>query len=276
MGSISAALVWGVAVPIAVASTVVAVVRWLTATERFRIFAGPLGLACGYAAGWAGLAGDALLHPSSYWHYLPYLGAIAALLGGCMKWLVRSEMLRALLALAVCVFSAWMLVPDWRDLEPVAFRYTAGLAALLLVVFLASAPLADRSSGAEWLWAVLLAGCGQTITIAGLISFKLAQLSLLATSATAGCALIMLVTRSWSTAGLPLGLTVMLVGGAFVGAIQPQPPVAGLMILPAAPLALWLSGGLPIGRWPFLGSGVARLLPVMLLVAAVTVWLLIR
>src|SRR5262245_43351321 len=96
-------------------ATVAAALAWLF---RSGLRAGPAeryvlatALAMGFFAGYAALPGIGQLAPSSRWHWLPYLGLMAAVVAALHAEVRRLQVARWSLLAIAAILSAWKLVP---------------------------------------------------------------------------------------------------------------------------------------------------------------------
>lgn len=253
------AIGFGIVVPGCVAATV----TWLAlrlsprgSTGRCLASAGP---ACGFLAGYA-LAVDGEWLPERNWHWLPYL-ALAAAAAGAVAAIRRPlteqppdagrvpgffiPVLFPVLCLMLAVASAAALVPKWTD-RTIQVPGLAGLLFLLLMLFDA---LPRRVVAGRLLPLMYLSAFATAAFVAAKVSLTYAQLAGVAAAAFAGASLV--VRLRGETASLP-GLfptyILLLEGAAYVGCIYPDEPIYGLLIPPAAPLALWAFSRAPLAR----------------------------
>lgn len=210
-----------------------------------------LGLPCGYLAGYA-LAIEGTWVPERNWHWLPYL-AIAAGLIGIVAAIDSSSLQRnvskrllliatPVLFLILAIAASWALVPTWLKPEPawtsrtVQIPACAGLLAMLLLVY---RPLPARVAAHSFVPLLSLSAFSTAAFLAARISLNYGQLAGLAAAGFVGNAVVF--WRRNDVAGLR-GLlpawVVLLEGTAYVGCIYPREPIYGLLIAPAAPLAL--------------------------------------
>jgi hypothetical protein len=229
-----------------------------------------VALAIGFIVGNWLLPDSPQFVPTRHWHWLPYLAAGAAAIGGLtlgggVTWPERI-VAYALLALV----AAWLLVPTWEELQPPRPYLIGLLAAYFAVLAALLAMLPARLQGATVAAPLTASATGVALLVTAEVSMLYGQLVAVAVAALAGCTVATLRTRSVSehtlapsaSEGSPLpplatslrGLApvyAVLVGGlAFVGAIEPTPPLWHIMLAPAAPLALWLFAAGPLGRLP--------------------------
>ena len=108
------------------------------------------------------------------------------------------------------------------------------------------------------------------------VGMILIAVALLAMSATLVAGGVIGYTKS-RTATERLFASVVIVGGAaFVGHIDPQPPLLPLLIVPCAPLALWACVYGPLGRLDGIKAHVAQTVAVVFPLVVTLVLLLLR
>jgi hypothetical protein len=236
------------------------------------------GLAAGFAVGYFLLPDEwAPLAPVQHWHWLPYLGvaAVLAAIGlahgtfAIERWLAYG-----LLALVM----AWQLVPLWPDLYPPRVYTVPLIAAYVLLMAGLLTALPDRLLGRAFI--ALLAASAATVAIAvGLeVSGKFGQVAAAAAAATAGsfAATCFRTPASSTNEGFRGGLAtairglvpvfaVLAGGAAFIGAIEPTPPLPILLVPPAAPLVLWLFACGPLARLSGFAAPIAHCAAVFLI-----------
>jgi hypothetical protein len=156
---------------------------------------------------------------------------------------------RWLLFALIAFLSAWLLVPAWPGLRPPRPIAIPLLAGYLLLLAAALEPLSQRFSSAQVLAAFAPAAACVAALIAVSVSVTYARPTGAAAVALAGCG-----SAAWlwpnPLAGRALSLSyAAIVGGwAFIGCIEPQQPLLGLLLAPLAPLALWCCAVGPLSR----------------------------
>jgi hypothetical protein len=259
-----------------VPALVSAVLLWLfRGADRV---AGALALAGGYFVGYfaAGnlegyfitghLQSWAPLIPTSdkdEWSWLPWLAVLAGLAvllplkGG---WLRRG--VTALAVLAMGGTTAWLLVPDFESLRPVRSYYLGGGSAAVLLLWVVLDPLAEWQPGGRvpLLLACVAVAAAVVILLSGIL--KLATLAGPLAGALTGCAVVGLLSpdRGCLRGMLP-GFAVLLVGLLLQGYLTrgaEDVPAISFLLVPVAPLLLWVGGR---GRWGGWLQAAAVLLP---------------
>ncbi|MFB3107499.1 MAG: sulfatase-like hydrolase/transferase, partial [Pseudomonadales bacterium] len=101
--------------------------------------------------------------------------------------------------------------------------------------------------------------------VAAFVSLRYGYLAGVAAASVFGCWLASLVAEmESSTAQSLIPMFVILMGGiAFVGYIEPEPPLTALLLIPAAPLALWICQIGPLARLQGTPAVVAQTLVVL-------------
>jgi len=229
-------------------STVVLFRRFATenASDRYAV---AVGFAIAFFAGYALLPSWAPLEVARHWHWLPYLAAVAMVLGPLALANGIHPAERGIVQLLLALLAAWLLVPTWPDLQPSRPVYIAFLTGYLLLLSILLDLLISRLPGPLLLVQLALVAIGIAILLAVFSSLKFGQIAGIAAAALAGCAGAAAWCRSACNArGLVLGFVVILGGSAFVGYLDHQPPLTGLLLVPAAPLALWICLWGPLRR----------------------------
>lgn len=215
-------------------------------TERYAL---GIALAAGFFSGYWLLPDWAPLVPEKHWQWLPYLAA-AAVLGGLTQASGVSWVERLLAYGVLALVAAWQLVPLWEELQPPRHYCVPLLACYLTVLAASLAALPDRLLGPLFVGLLALASGTVALTIAVGVSLKYGQVALIPAAALAGCfgASFYSNNRSLAVRSMLPVFTTLVGGLAFVGTIEPSPPVPIILIAPAAPLMLWLFAGGPLAR----------------------------
>jgi len=233
-------LVIGIAIPAAVA----AVVTWIGlrfATHGARLYAIPAAMALAYVISYTLLPEWASIKPERHWQWLPYLAMAAAVVGPVGFAAGRPAWVRSLALTALAVGAAFLLVPNWPDLQP-ARQLSIALVALYLSSLILSVEwLAPRLSPAVLLGLLATGGAALAITLAGIVSVRFGLLAVMSAAALAGCCLASIIVRQPRPLELrsaaPL-YAVLFGGAAYVGCIEPQPPLWWLLLMPAVAVAM--------------------------------------
>lgn len=234
----------GTAVPLTVAIGVVWLGRrWLSSPRSCSCLAAA-ALSAAFFVGYAALALLPLpwvdFVPPPSWQSLPWLGLLAAILGPLATMGGSLRGLRWAVWLTLAIVAAWLLVPTWPDLWPSRPVSIALLAGYLFVLMVLLDDMPDRLTGQLLLGVMTLSAGALAALLAALLSIRFGQLAGLATSALAGCIAASFLNPQSTSRGLIPGYAVLLGGLAYVGCVEPVPPLPALLLIPAAPLALWL------------------------------------
>lgn len=233
---------YGVALPATVSIAIFLIARQLLTANAASRYAAALALAGGFFAGSALFDSSSELLPSRHWHWLPWLGILAAVIGpiGCAGGISRPE--RWLLYVLLSFASAWLTVPAWSSLEPPRSILVPAVAVYLFLLSVLCDLLPPRVSGRAFLTAACVASAVAAATIAAFVSLTYGRLAGLAVVALAGlCGLSWVRRNEIEVRGLMPAYAILCGGCAFVGSVEPQPPLYGLLLMPAAPLGLWLA-----------------------------------
>jgi hypothetical protein len=219
-----------------------------------------IALAVGFFLGYWLLPDWAPLVPEKHWQWLPYLGA-AAVLGGLTQATGVSGAERLLAYGVLALVAAWQLVPMWEGLQPTRPNAVPLLAGYLLLVAALLTALPDRLLGTLMVGLLTTSAGATALLIAVGVSVKYGQVAAIATAAMAGCAVTSLLPKLTRRAsegsadqppnairGLIPVFTILVGGLAFVGGIEPSPPMPMILVAPAAPLMHWLFAAGPLAR----------------------------
>ena len=139
---------YGGFIPAAVSLAMVLAVRRILPNSASKRYAAALGLGTAFFVGYALLPEQmhASLRPQRYWHWLPYLGAVAMMAGpvGLAHGLLAME--RWLMQLMLALLAACLLVPTWESLQPPRTVCIPLLTSYFFVLMTALAPLPARVS----------------------------------------------------------------------------------------------------------------------------------
>jgi len=208
-----------------------------------------VGFAAGFVTGYVLLPDWAVLVPERHWHWLPYLAAAAAIIGPVGQAQGVSAPERWLLILLVAIAAGWFLVPTWSSLTPSRAVWLTVLTATLFLLIVLSDPLPQRVGSRSVLWSLTLTALVVAMMVAACVSVTYARLGGIAAGSLAGlCAADWWSRDVAAVRSLIPAAMISVAGIAFVGAVDPQPPLIGLMMLPAAPLGLWLRRIAPLGN----------------------------
>jgi FtsH-binding integral membrane protein len=229
-------------------------------------YSAALALAVAFFVGYALLPSWAPLRPTRHWQWMPYLGVAATFVGavGLARGLFTVE--RWMLYLLLAAATAWLLVPNWPDLQPPRIVYITAFTAALVLLTVLLEPLPARVG--EPLFLLLLAFVSLTaaVVLAVFVSIKFGQIAAIAAAATGASGVASLfVRRECGSRGLIPVFSVIVCGIIFVGHIEPNPPLTAMLFIPAAPLGLWVSARGPLACFRGFKAGAIRTAAVLLL-----------
>jgi hypothetical protein len=187
--------------------------------------------------------------PDRHWRWLPYLGILAATVASVTSQVNWHVIARGTVVLLTALVSAWLLTPHWPDLAPRRALAIPLLTAYLVLLSALLETLADRLRSAALSTHLAITAFATAALIAAFVSLTYGESAAIAAAALAGCAVVAWRFRDIVMAGsLALVYSVNIGGWAFIGAIEPRPPLFVLLITPLAPLTLWLFVVGPLAR----------------------------
>jgi hypothetical protein len=255
------------------------------AAARWRLAA---GAASGIALGYVLLPEWAPLSPERHWQWLPYLAIAAAILGAIASGDRVSFWERALVRAILSAVAALAIVPFWESLQPPRTISVPllGCYFYLLITLIAAVP--QQLQGRTFTALLTLSAITTTLVVAIEVSLKFGHLGAVLFSSFAGvaaCGLFFPLRSTEASDASPsialsnrslVALYGVAIGGlAFVGAIEKAPPATPLLVLPAAPLVLWLFAFGPLRRLTGVSAIALKVLAVLLVTAAAIVWLIL-
>jgi hypothetical protein len=221
--------------------------RWTTVYLFVRI-ASRVIAALGIIIGLLLLASKTSLAPGQFYEWVLYLAVFGAFLSG----LTRAEgVTRGERWTGVYVFApiaAWMIVPHWPEFVPSWRIQWAGMSLAIMLLTGLLYPLSQLLPGRAFPWWLMLAMATTSVLLFDQ-SETFGVMAALPTGALAGCAVAAMAakeTPDWRSAVLPF--VVFLVGYAYTGAVYPTEPNWLMLLLPFAPLALWICTIGPLAR----------------------------
>jgi hypothetical protein len=269
--------VYGGIVPVVVVLALVWVARRFLSLRAFEQTALAVACAAAFVSGWVLLPDDwTPLKPARPWHWLPYLGLLAAALSavGYAKnpWVLR----RLATNLLVAVAAAWLLAPNWPDLAPPRYVYILLLGGYLFALTTLLDALPDRLLRRPFPFLLFAAASATAVVIADPVSLTYGQIAGVAAASLFGCgAATWLGISAGALRGLIPVYTVLVGGIAFTGSIEPEPPLFLILLAPEAPLALWLCAYGPLARQSGIRAVVVQSAVVLLPLAILVVWILL-
>lgn len=190
------------------------------------------------------LLGKQIHQPERHWHWMPAI-ALWSWLAGVIGFRPGSPWLERLLWAASCGgLAGWLLVPTWKDLADQRVYLMVGLAVAITALVMVVDRLERLNRPLLLLFSFAVAALVGAVWIG--VGFSLTNTRwLLITAATIGGAILagwLPVARARLEPGrlLPL-LCCWLLGGLFIGAIEPNPPRYEILLLALLPVALLAS-----------------------------------
>jgi hypothetical protein len=232
--------------PAAAALAAFFAISWLWPPDLARRYRIGVSFALGVFIGYILLPSTLSLLPSQFYEWIAYFGVLAAFLAG----LTRADgVSRAERWSAVYVFApiaAWLIVPQWPGLSPPWPLQWASFSIAIIMLTALLNPLPQRLAGRAFpIWLMIPAA----VTSVVVQSETFALMSALPAGALAGCAIASFLSKEpvdWR--GLLLPYATVVGGYAYTGFVYPTEPFWPVLLLPAAPLALWLCAMGPLAR----------------------------
>jgi hypothetical protein len=263
-------------IPAATALVVVLAIRKLAPSSGAR-FQWGLAIAIGFLAGSLIFPDRLPLRPERHWHWLPYVGLVAAIIGGMSANLGTAP--RLLLYALLGGIAAWPLVPNYADLKPAKLVLVPLLAGYLAAIAGLLSLLPERLRGRPLIGLMRLAALSTSVMVISEISARIGLLSLRIPAAMLCCALPAWLLKPGAKGDAEiavLGLIpvyVVLVGGsAFVGAIELPSPKWLLLLGPATPLLLWFFAWGPLSQLKGKAASSVQIILVVLIPIVLLVW----
>jgi hypothetical protein len=265
--------VWGMILPAAVSLGIVYACHRGLPRSAARRYALAVAVAVGVLAG-SGPQTNGL--PTQHRDWIPFLALGTAALAPLA--LARGVFFpeRWVLSLILAIVAAEQLVPDWESLQPARTQHVGFLSLYLFLLLIGLPPLADQLSTRMLLAIFTIAAAVLAGMVLVSVSVLYAQTGGLLVMALVGCCLATFwYGDAMQVRGLAPVWAIIAGGLAFVAYIEPEPPLEGLLLLPAAPLASWLTRFLPRPNNDRLAT-IVSLLPVALAMGAGIGWVLLE
>jgi hypothetical protein len=231
-------------IPALAAGITLWLVRWILPAEMHSRYGLTLGAGVGLLVGYGLLPAWAPWQPTTYWHWLPYLGLAAAGVGSLTLASGIHWAERWIAALLLAGLSAWYLVPTWGQLEPTRVWHVTVLAAYMAALIACLAPLSRQMAADRWLAYLGTSAFVSAVTTAIAVSLRFGQVGTILAASLLGLAAI--AWLSPATIQPIRSQTIVpwyaiLVGGmAYVAYVNPSPRLPGFIFMPLAPVALYL------------------------------------
>ena len=224
-------------------------IGWLWPSDLARRYRSGVAFALAVFIGYVLLPSTTSLLPSQFYEWIAYFGLLAAFLMG----LARAEgVSRAERWSAVYVFApiaAWLIVPQWPELSPPWPLQWASLSIAMIMLTALLNPLPQRLAGRAFpLW-LMVAAAATSVAVVSEVSETFGLMAALPAGALTGCGLAgLLVKEPVDWRGVLLPYATVVGGYAYTGFVYPTEPLWPVLLLPAAPLALWLCALGPLAR----------------------------
>lgn len=269
------AIAQSVLAPAAISMAVTWAILRFVPGDVARHYAAAAGCGIGFFGGFAILE-TAAIKPTATWHWLPWCGAIALSIGpvGLAEGVRTSE--RWALHLGLALAAALLLVPGWAALLPVRGWYIAAFAAGIGGLSILLDGLAKRVSGSMLSASLCLTAFCGAMVLAIAVSLRFGQLAGALAATLGGCFLVIRIKKPQSDGPLRGAVPVyaILMGGLILaGFLVPREPPLGLVLIPFAPLALWLCEFGPPSRLSGRRSVLVRLAALSLPLGLASVWI---
>lgn len=253
---------YGFAAPALVAAAVFWIAsRFLSESARER-WPASLALIAGFLTGYALLKLEPW-QPTSYWHWTPYVLALAAVIGSVSAAQGISLIERLLLYAAAAWIAAWFLVPNYDDLEPSRMTYLIVWPLYLLAIAYALDLLSRQLTGPLLPTVVTLSMAAGLVIVFLSGSAKFMQLYGFGFAAMGGVALGSLFSKEKpALLGAALLATMLSAGYLLVAKTQSfsSIPMVCYALPPVAPVTLWISQWKPLAQRPGITGLILRLL----------------
>ena len=238
-------------------------------------YAAAVGFALAFFVGYVLLPSPAALVPARHWHWLPYLGIGAAIIGpvGLATGVSKPE--SWLLHFLLAIVAAWLLVPTWSSLQPPRSVYIPILIGYFFLLTAFLTPLPARLPGRLFPTLLFVVSACVATLIAAFVSVSYGRIAGVAAAATFGSLVTSGLHNDDENTGLLPAYVVVVGGAAFVGCVEPQPPLIGILCLPATPLALWVFMLRPLNRLEGVAASAARTTTVLVPLAIAVIWVVI-
>jgi hypothetical protein len=235
-------------VPALAAFVLFVLIGWLWPSDVARRYRCGVSFAVGTFIGFVLLPSTTTLAPGQFYEWVLYLGVFAAFLSGLTRadGVTRGERWSAVYVFAH--IAAWIIVPQGFQHVPAWPIQFAGISLAIMLLTALVHPFPQLLPGRAFPWWMLFAMATTSVLLFDQ-SETFGVMAALPTGALAGCAIAAMVakeTPDWRSAVLPF--VVFLVGYAYTGAVYPTEPKWLMLLLPLAPLALWICTIGPLAR----------------------------
>lgn len=256
-------ILWGMVLPALVAGLAFSLLTKVLPAERAKRWSAAVSLIGGFSFGYF-LSSFAVWPPTSHWHWLPVAVLPGLVFGPLSREFGLGDLLRSPLLLPPSLIAAWLLMPTWERLEPDPMLQMAAWAMLFWALMVAIEPLADRIPPItlSGVFSVVLF-CGAVVVIQG-ETLRFGQTLLTAAFSMGGLFLANLTLgRRDHLLGIACPFVLLLGGPILVGQVSTFSgvPLASYLLVPLAPLTLWLTQVGPLAK----SEGMAKMAAMFLL-----------
>ncbi|MEX0717217.1 MAG: hypothetical protein WD066_11545 [Planctomycetaceae bacterium] len=231
---------YGVLAPALVAAVASCLARRVLPAATAARHAGAFAFSAGVCAGYALLPEWAPWIPERHWHWLPYLAIGAAVVGPIALAEGVGWFERWMLLVPLAIVASWLLVPRWPNLDPPRTTLVPAVAGYFFLLAVLLDGLPDRVPGRMLPGALFVSAAVVATVILDQASVSLARAAGLSACALGGIAAAFgRRATAMELRGLVPAFATIVGGMAFAGCIEPTEPLFALLLIPAAPLALW-------------------------------------
>lgn len=236
---------FGILVPACLSIAVAWAIRRFFPRDAGRLISGAIGCAAGFFAGFAALE-TGNLRPTTYWHWLPWVGVVASIAGpiGLLPRVPTAG--RWGLWLTAAIGCGWLLVPNWADLNPPRIAYVSIFAAVVFLLTSLLEILARRNPSSSLSMSLCISAWCGAVLLSAFVSLRFGLLTVAAAAALSGCCVVS--TRDSArelVRGVILFYSVVVGGLMLVGELAAVLPRVCFLLILAASLMLWLCEFLP-------------------------------
>jgi hypothetical protein len=230
---------YGIVVPAGLAIAVAWSLLRVLPRDIAPLVAGALRCASGFFTGFTALE-TGNLRPTTYWHWLPWLGAMASVVGPIGLMPRMPTVGRWVHWIAVAIGAGWLLVPTWSDLAPLREVYVAVFSGGVFLPTILLERLARMTSGNMLSLSLCASAFCGAVLMSAFVSLRFGLLAVAAAAAISGCSVVSFRGNARDLVrGMILVHFVIVSGLMLAGQLVAVLPSACFVLIPAAPLMLW-------------------------------------